>query len=81
MKNYINTTLNQFLNENVNTNIIKVNNANNIIDYWERNEDDSDIYLQFIDFDKIEVSIGGDYGGSIEDAIERVKNVIYNAHL
>ena len=81
MKNYIHTTLNQFLNENVNTNIIKVNNANNIIDYWERNKDDSDIYLQFIDFDKIEVSIGGDYGGSIEDAIERVKNVIYNAHL
>ena len=65
----------------MNSNIIKVNNANNIINYWERWEDDSDIYLQFIDFDKIEVSIGEDYDGSIEDAIERVKNVIYNAHL
>ena len=65
----------------MNSNIIKVNNANNIINYWERWEDDSDIYLQFIDFDKIEVSIGEDYDGSIEDAIERVENVIYNAHL
>ena len=65
----------------MNSNIIKVNNANNIINYWERWEEDSDIYLQFIDFDKIEVSIGEDYDGSIEDAIERVENVIYNAHL
>jgi hypothetical protein len=81
MKNHIATTLKQFLNENVNSNIIKVNNANNIIDYWERNEEDSDIYLQFIDFDKIEVSIGEEYDGSIEDAIERVENVIYSAKL
>ena len=81
MKKHIATTLKQFLNENVNSNIIKVNNANNIIDYWERNEEDSDIYLQFIDFDKIEVSIGEEYDGSIEDAIERVENVIYSAKL
>ena len=81
MKKHIATTLKHFLNENVNSNIIKVNNANNIIDYWERNEEDSDIYLQFIDFDKIEVSIGEDYDGSIEDAIERVENVIYSAKL
>ena len=70
----------------MNSNIIKVNNATNILNYWEQCywegwEDDSDIYLQFIDFDKIEVSIGEDYDGSIEDAIERVENVIYNAHL
>jgi hypothetical protein len=63
------------------TDIIDVNNANNIINYWERNETDSEIYLQFIYFDKIEVSIGDDYDGTIEDAVERVGSVIYNAKL
>ena len=63
------------------TDIIDVNNANNIINYWERNETDSGIYLQFIDFDKIEVSISDDYDGTIEDAVERVESVIYNAKL
>jgi len=65
----------------LNTDIIEVNNANNIVDYWERNENDSEIYLEFIDFDKIEVSISDDYDGTIEDAVERVESVIHNASL
>lgn len=78
IKNYT-----SFLNENIfnDDNIIEVNNANNVIDYWERNEEDSNIYLQFIDFDKIEVSIDDNYDGGIDDAIEKVENIIYNAGL
>lgn len=81
MKNRIFTTLKMFLTENVNAKVIKVTNANSIIDYWERNENDSNIYLQFIDFDEIEVTINDEYDGNIDDAIERVENVIYSARL
>jgi hypothetical protein len=63
-------------------NIINVDNANNVVDYWERNQDDSNILVEFIDFDKVEVSIDEDnYDGTIEDAIESVKDTIFNARL
>jgi len=60
---------------------IKVPNAEKVCDYFERNRADGEIFLQFIDFDKIEISISDDYDGDIEDAEDTVMNVIFSARL
>lgn len=61
--------------------IIKVNNANNIIDYWERNMYDSNIYLELIDFDEVEISLDDMYDGDINDAIETIESIQFSARL
>ena len=74
-------TLKPIPTKNETSSIITVNNAANIVDYWERNRDDSGVFLQFIDFDKVEVFLEDGSEGTIEDAIHDVKAVIYNANL
>ena len=60
---------------------MKVSNATKLVEYWERNEYDSNIHLQFTDFDEIEVYLDPDYDGTLLDAIEKINHVIYSARL
>ena len=60
---------------------IEVRKAFAVCEYWERNQDESNIHVQFIHFDKVEVNILDGYEGTIDDAVETVQSVIFNAHL
>jgi len=61
--------------------VIEMQSAYYITKYWEDKKSDSNVYVQFVDFDKIEVFIDEEYEGDIEDAIAFVKNVAYNARI
>ena len=60
---------------------MKVPSAIKLVEYWARNEDDSNIYLQLTDFDEVEVYLDPDYNGTLLDAIEKINHVIYSARL
>lgn len=55
--------------------------AANAVNYWERNKSDSGIFVEFKDFDKIEVSISEGFDGGIDEAVESVKTTLFNAHI
>jgi len=63
--------------------IIKVNNnAFAIVEFWEKHRQDSNIFIELRDFDKVEISIDEDnFKGSMEDASEIVKETLFNARL
>jgi hypothetical protein len=63
----------------IGTDIITIPNAQGIVSYWERNKEDSDIGVSFVDFDKVEISLYDGYDGSMEDAVEYVKSIAHNA--
>ena len=69
------------MEERKNLMIIEVNNANNLVSFWERNKDDSGITLQFIDSNKVEIYLLDEYEDTIEDAEELVKYVEFAARL
>jgi len=67
--------------EKITSEVIEIQSAYNIVKYWESNKSDSNVYIQFMDFDKIEVFIDEEFEGDIEDAIDYIKNVVYNARI
>jgi hypothetical protein len=60
---------------------LKVKNATAVCNYFDRNMEDSGIFVQFIDFDKIEISLSEDYDGTISDAENTILDLIFRAKL